>query len=120
MWYIVGIIFLIGFIFTIGIIYKDGLEGERLGAIYDFLELNLSPEKYTNYCVFYKTREEDKQIWINIDSSRREHFLVNDIMFIGILKETGKTEVAFYPYGEKRIIVDETIESIKNKINGKS
>lgn len=119
MWYIVGIIFLICFIFTIGIIFKDRLEGERLGAIYDFLELNLSPKEYTSYYVFYKIKE-DKRIWINIDSSRREHFLVNDIMFLGTLKETGKTEVVFYPYGKKRIIVNETIESIKNKINGKS
>ena len=119
MWYLVIIFFLICFIFTIWILFKDKLERQRLGAIDDFLELNLSPEKYTSYCVFYKIKE-DKQIWINIDSSRREHFFVNDIMFLGVLKETGKTEVVFYPYGEKRLIVEETIESLKNKINERS
>ena len=41
-------------------------------------------------------------------------------MFLGVLKETGKTEVVFYPYGEKRLIVEETIESLKNKINERS
>ena len=98
MWYIIGIIFLVCFILTIGIIFKDRLKG----AIDDFLEINLSPEKYTIYCVSYEI-EEDKRI-----------------MFLGTLKETGKPVIVFYPYGEKRIIVDETIESIKNKINGKS
>lgn len=119
MWYLVVIFFLICFVSTIWILFKDRLEGQRLGAIDDFLKLNLSPEKYTSYCVFYKIKE-DKRIWINIDSSRREHFFVNDIMFLGVLKETGKTEVVFYPYGEKRIIVEETIESLKNKINERS
>lgn len=119
MWYLVIIFFLICFIFTIWVSFKDKLEAQRLGAIDDFLELNLSPEKYTSYCVFYKIKE-DRRIWININSSRREHFLANDIMFLGVLKETGKTEVVFYPYGEKRLIVEETIESLKNKINERS
>ena len=120
MWYIIIMFFLICFILTIWILSKDRLEGQRLGALEDFLELNLSPEKYTSYCIFYKIKKEDKQILINIDSSRREHFSVNDIMFLGVLKETGKTEVVFYPYGEKRIIVEETIESLNNKINERS
>ena len=119
MWYLIVIFLLIYSVFTIWILFKDRLEGQRLGAIDDFLELNLSAEKYTSYCVFYKIKE-DKRIWINIDSSRREHFFVNDIMFLGVLKETGKTEVVFYPYGEKRIIVEESIESLKNRINERS
>ena len=41
-------------------------------------------------------------------------------MFLGELKDSGKTEVVFYPYGEKRIVVEESIESLTNKINGKS
>lgn len=115
----VGIIFLLCLILMIWVVYKDRAEGYRLGEVEDFLLINLSPKVYTRYNIFYKLRE-DKYIWINIDSSRKERILTNDIMFLGELKESGKTEVVFYPYGEKRIVVEESIESLTNKINGKS
>lgn len=120
MWYIIiSILFLIYFVLAILIIFNERKEEQKLGELEDFLFINFSSKKYTKYCTFYEDKK-DKYIEITIDSNKKEYFPADDIMFVGCLKESGKTEIVFYPDGEKRVIVEETIESIKNKINGKS
>lgn len=76
------------------LIYEVYMYGDNLGKAFDFLEEERRG-KYERYTIFYK-RKTARNIPVEIETVGRYWIKISDVMILGELKDSGKTEVVEY------------------------